>query len=290
MAHYESDWGRNRRSSYQFNDDESRQFEDRNFGNERYGNADRGSRENYGSRYDNEYNRGNQGKDTWRNERDRGEFENYDRYRGENDYNRGRTGNSTGVNRGSSNYLGGDDTKYENRRYPGSNYGNYNRNRNSADYDTRYNENDRDWWDKTKDEVSSWFGDDDAARRRRMDEIRGEHKGKGPKGYTRSDERIREDVSDRLSDDEHIDASDIEVAVENGEVTLTGSVENRWAKRHAEDLAESISGVKNVENRLRVKQNQQQNSPNVVNDKGSYGVAYGSSGAAPVGAFDVSKS
>ena len=35
---------------------------------------------------------------------------------------------------------------------------------------------------------------------------------------------------------------------------LSGTVNDRWAKRHAEDLIESISGVQNVENRIRVKQ------------------------------------
>lgn len=79
------------------------------------------------------------------------------------------------------------------------------------------------------------------------------HRGKGPKGYVRSDERIREDISDRLRDDEHIDAGDIDVTVSSGDVVLSGVVESRFAKRHAEDLAESVSGVRNVENRIRVK-------------------------------------
>jgi len=79
------------------------------------------------------------------------------------------------------------------------------------------------------------------------------HRGKGPKSYVRSDERIREDVSDRLRDDEHIDASDVEVTIENGDVVLSGNVDTRFAKRHAEDLAERVSGVRNVENRIRVK-------------------------------------
>jgi hypothetical protein len=86
-----------------------------------------------------------------------------------------------------------------------------------------------------------------------MDQQR-EHRGRGPKGYRRSDERIKEDVNDRLSDDYYLDASDVEVTVTNTEVTLTGTVNNRNDKRRAEDLAESVSGVSNVENRLRVKQ------------------------------------
>ncbi|HEX5602942.1 MAG TPA: BON domain-containing protein, partial [Pyrinomonadaceae bacterium] len=67
------------------------------------------------------------------------------------------------------------------------------------------------------------------------------------------DERIKEDVNDRLSDDYYVDASDIEVAVSNTEVTLTGTVNSRADKRRAEDIADSVSGVTNVENRLRVK-------------------------------------
>ena len=111
----------------------------------------------------------------------------------------------------------------------------------------------RGWWDRASDAVASWFGDEEAERRRREDQQR-EHRGRGPKGYKRSDERIKEDVNDRLSDDYYLDASDVEVTVTNTEVTLTGTVNNRNDKRRAEDLAESVSGVSNVENRLRVKQ------------------------------------
>jgi hypothetical protein len=77
-------------------------------------------------------------------------------------------------------------------------------------------------------------------------------RGKGPKGYQRSDERLQEQVNDTLTDDHMLDASGIEVTVKNGEVTLSGTVDNREAKRRAEDLVEDISGVKNVENRIRV--------------------------------------
>lgn len=114
--------------------------------------------------------------------------------------------------------------------------------------------NDRGWWDRTKDEVSSWFGDDEAERRRRMDEMRsgGNHRGRGPKDYNRSQDRIREDVCDRLTDDDHLDASDIKVEVKGTEVILSGTVENREQKRRAEDLVESISGVRNVENRIKI--------------------------------------
>jgi osmotically-inducible protein OsmY len=118
------------------------------------------------------------------------------------------------------------------------------------------NREERGWWDRASDEVSSWFGDEEAERRRQMDERRGysaqSHRGRGPRNYNRSDDRIREDVNDRLTDSHFIDASDIDVQVTNAEVILSGTVDSRHAKRMAEDIAEDVSGVKNVENRLRV--------------------------------------
>ncbi len=80
----------------------------------------------------------------------------------------------------------------------------------------------------------------------------GEHRGRGPRGYQRSDERIREDVNDRLTDDPLLDASGIEVEVSGAEVTLSGTVQRREDKRRAEDVAERVSGVAHVQNNLRV--------------------------------------
>jgi osmotically-inducible protein OsmY len=99
-------------------------------------------------------------------------------------------------------------------------------------------------------------GESDHAMRSNFgfDDRRGEHRGRGPRNYTRSDERIRDDVNDRLSDDSWLDASEIEVKAEKGEVTLTGTVNNRNDKRRAEDVAEQVSGVKHVQNNLRVKE------------------------------------
>jgi hypothetical protein len=82
----------------------------------------------------------------------------------------------------------------------------------------------------------------------------GRHTGRGPRNYHRSDDRIREDISERLTQHPEIDASDIDVEVHNGEVTLKGTVDERHAKRSAEDLAEQVSGVKQVHNQLRVEQ------------------------------------
>jgi len=78
-------------------------------------------------------------------------------------------------------------------------------------------------------------------------------RGRGPKNYTRSDERIREDISERLSDEAAVDASEIEVHVKDGTVRLTGTVANRWMKHRAEDIADRCGGVKDIENQLRVK-------------------------------------
>ncbi len=84
-------------------------------------------------------------------------------------------------------------------------------------------------------------------------EMRGPHTGKGPKGYQRSDERIREDVCERLTDHHDVDASDIEVSVESGEVTLTGTVSARRDKLMAEHAAEAVSGVIDIHNQIRVR-------------------------------------
>ena len=81
----------------------------------------------------------------------------------------------------------------------------------------------------------------------------GRFKGKGPRNYRRADNRIQEDINDRLTDDPDVDASEIDVAVQNGEVTLTGTVDDRQAKRRAEDIAESVSCVTHVENRIKVR-------------------------------------
>jgi hypothetical protein len=81
-----------------------------------------------------------------------------------------------------------------------------------------------------------------------------DHRGRGPKGYRRSDGRILEDVNDRLTEDPRVDASEIQVDVQAGEVTLTGTVDSREARRRAEDVAEGASGVTYVMNNLRVRQ------------------------------------
>jgi len=185
------------------------------------------------------------------------------------------------------------------------------------DRDRERSRDERTFIDRVTDEVRSWFGDEDAERRRRQDirdtygreshedrdrwdrgrswtaergpgrvdrsdflgrerddefrddrddtwrrswigaggwAPRGPYRGRGPRGYQRGDDRIREDICERLSQHGMLDATDVDISVVTGEVTLRGSVPSRWAKREAEDVVESVSGVRDVHNELRVTQ------------------------------------
>jgi osmotically-inducible protein OsmY len=120
-------------------------------------------------------------------------------------------------------------------------------------YGDEADRDERGFLDRASDEVASWFGDEEAARRREID-----HRGRGPAGYTRSDERILEDACDVLTEDWRVDARQIQVTVESGELTLDGTVSSRNQKRRAEDCVEDISGVRHVQNNLRVEERQAQ--------------------------------
>lgn len=118
--------------------------------------------------------------------------------------------------------------------------------RSSTAYHGRNDE--RGWLERASDEVAGWFGGSES------DDRRESYRGHGPSGYTRSDERIREDVNDALTDDWRVDARKIQVSVSKGEVTLDGTVPSRDHKRRAEDVVEDLSGVKHVQNNLRVEE------------------------------------
>lgn len=77
--------------------------------------------------------------------------------------------------------------------------------------------------------------------------------GKGPKGYKRSDERMKEDLCERIAQLHGVDASDVEVQVGEAEVTLTGTVPDRHMKYQLEHAAFDIFGVQDVNNRLKIK-------------------------------------
>jgi osmotically-inducible protein OsmY len=75
-----------------------------------------------------------------------------------------------------------------------------------------------------------------------------------PKSYQRSDERIREDIYERLLQDHYIDCSNITVVVSSGNVTLEGTVPERHMKHQVENVVDDCSGVKDIDNKLRVSQ------------------------------------
>ena len=124
-------------------------------------------------------------------------------------------------------------------------------------------EDERGFFDRAADEVASWFGDEDAARRREMD-----HTGRGPQNYIRSDERILEDVCDNLTEDWSVDARNVQVTVKDREVTLDGTVTSRQQKRRAEDCAEEVSGVTHVQNNLRVEHGRESDEGEALRGRG----------------------
>ncbi|RZT39487.1 BON domain-containing protein [Cupriavidus agavae] len=88
---------------------------------------------------------------------------------------------------------------------------------------------------------SDWFGTDDDTERR-----------SGPRGYTRTDDRIRDEICERLTFTSGVDVSEVTVDVENGKVTLGGTVQRRSQKYDIEDMADNTFGVNEVENNIRV--------------------------------------
>jgi hypothetical protein len=74
----------------------------------------------------------------------------------------------------------------------------------------------------------------------------------GPKGYQRSDERLNEDISERLMEAVHIDSSEVTVEVRDAKVVLEGVVPDRRMKHAIEDLVDACPGVQDIDNRVRV--------------------------------------
>ncbi|WP_299307681.1 SWFGD domain-containing protein [uncultured Croceicoccus sp.] len=231
-----------------FDDRQQQQFESGNYGAER-GYGQQGSYDDGYRQMDNDY-----GRD---------DFESYGRddmtRRGGRDMN-DRSGARTAGdpmrydNRGdrfgsfnSNDYGGRDFERVQNRGYGSGSYGSGGGSYAGTMGHNRRRNEERGFFDKAGDEIASWFGDEDAERRRERD-----HTGRGPANYKRSDERILEDACDRLTDDWGVDASEITVTVQDAEVTLDGSVEDRRGKRRAEDCVHDISGVRHVQNNLRV--------------------------------------
>jgi hypothetical protein len=103
--------------------------------------------------------------------------------------------------------------------------------------------------------------------------------GRGPKGYKRSDERIRDDLSERIARS-WVDAVEVEVKVEKGEVTLTGFVRSREEKRTIEDLADDVFGVDDVNNHLKVRREERTQSQALTAGSGQGTVVHGAAASA----------
>jgi hypothetical protein len=78
---------------------------------------------------------------------------------------------------------------------------------------------------------------------------------RGPKGYQRSDDRLREEIIDKLLQQSDIELDEIEVDVTGGKVTLSGNIDNRRVKHQIEDIVDSVWGVKEIANNLRIQSN-----------------------------------
>jgi hypothetical protein len=232
-----SDWRRSR-GDYGSQQYRSRQDDDES----RYSSADDddygspGSYGDSGNRIENFSGYGNFGQGNYGQPLYRGNT-----YQERSDQDRYGQGNSYGSDQGSygqSNYSYGQ----PNYGQPGREYGSsgpsdYGRSGWSEPYAEGQQYGNRDW----RNEQSGY----------RSQGSQGMHRGKGPKGYQRSDERIKELICERLSDDPEIDASEITVNVQGGKVMLEGSVDSRRTKNAAEDIAEQF-GSQEVQNNLRV--------------------------------------
>jgi len=230
-----------------------------------------------GSDYGREYNQESGWQRPYRSH-DQGERYGYEGSRGNYDFTRGGVDYST-YGRGMSDWGRGMGDYGSNQ----SNYG-----RGSSDYG-------RDWSTGAGMGHADWnrLGSDEMYQNqswgRRSGDQQGqqshwnEQRNRWPKSYKRSDERIKDDIHEELIRHGRIDASDVEVQVKDGEVSLTGQVASRHDKRIAEELAEKVLGVHDVQNQLRVRsqgQSQgfdQQRSSSMSSDSMSSGQQAGSS-------------
>jgi len=191
--------------------------------------------------------------DRWGSQGDRDRAYREDQRSGESD-DRARRGETPYAPDPRDSGLGRHEGQRDERRYQGGGY------RDDAYTDQGYRPDEsRGFLRRATDEMQSWFGDEEAERRRVRDAQRGDegaqhHRGRGPRNYRRADTRIEEDINDRLTASPALDASDIVVTVSDGEVTLDGYVETRQDKRRAEDLADDVMGVRHVQNNLRLRE------------------------------------
>jgi hypothetical protein len=77
-------------------------------------------------------------------------------------------------------------------------------------------------------------------------------KDRGPSQNPEQDAAIEKQVCALLEANRFVEERRIAVASHNGDVTLEGVVENRFARERAEQLAREVEHVSSVDNRIRV--------------------------------------
>jgi osmotically-inducible protein OsmY len=96
--------------------------------------------------------------------------------------------------------------------------------------------------------AGAWTGQE-----RRQEQRDGITSGGGPRLRRKTDDSLAREIHEILTADPELDATDIEVIVEGGAVTLSGEIEHPDARLLAEELTESVAGVRLVHNRLVVR-------------------------------------
>ena len=76
--------------------------------------------------------------------------------------------------------------------------------------------------------------------------------GKGPKGWERSDENIRDAVCLSLTWHRDVDPSDIEIGVVDGTVMLSGTIADAVQKRLVESIVSGVVGVRAIQSGIHV--------------------------------------
>jgi len=135
----------------------------------------------------------------------------------------------------SSDYAYDRDRRVAYRRYSDGD-GDYARRMDSGDY--RPDEGPRSWMDR----AGAFF----APGGRPADAETRSRRRRGP-----SDRVLWAVIVERLEDERGLDLRDVEVSVEDAEVTLNGRVRHKADRRRIEDIAD-IDGVRHVQNNLRV--------------------------------------
>lgn len=283
MANNRNDWSRSSRDQERYagpwrrSNDSSRPYDD-------YESSDLSS---YGERQDRSqdrsaYTRADQGT------RADSQRSNYDRYSSQNDYRMGSDGTVPSGRGGYDRYASqqqdygmgsdvygsrNDSSRYGEQNRTGDSYSRDLSNRSGDMYGrdmynrNSFDENDygRQSYNRSRSNPSSTYqGSYEATPSAGAYGLSRNHTGRGPKGWQRSDENIRERVCERLERDPNVDASEIEVAVASGIVTLSGKVDTRNSKRHTEDIVESLAGVKDVRSELSVDQSFWQQAKDMV--------------------------